>query len=283
MKKQPTPYQEVNITAFAEGGFHSRKDKLAVEEPLEIQLRYGSATQRKTKSLAVTMRTPGQDEDLARGFLFTESIIAHHHQIVGLRHIGSQLEAAAVENVLLVELSPQLDFDFNRLNRHFYTSSSCGVCGKASLEMVQAVSCYFPIPNMPKIAVATLATLPNRLREAQPLFEYTGGMHAAGLFDSEGNLVLLREDVGRHNALDKVLGGALALDMLPLRHHVLLVSGRLSFELVQKAAMAGIPVLAAVGAPSSLAVELAEEAGMTLVGFLREGRFNVYCGRERVV
>ncbi len=279
MKKS---YRELEIHTFSENGCLARHDKLALEEPLEIQLRFGPVSERQTRSLAVTMRTPGQDEELAVGFLFSESIIGHRHHVMSTQNVGVQLAESARENVLLVELAADLSLDFNRLNRHFYTSSSCGVCGKASLEMVQSVSAYFPRPDAPLVSQRILGQLPARLRAAQPMFDHTGGIHGAALFDPEGNLLLLREDVGRHNALDKVLGAALLQNLLPLRDHIVLVSGRLSFELVQKAAMAGVPVLAAVGAPSSLAVELAEESGMTLVGFLREDRFNVYTGIGRV-
>ncbi len=276
-------YRELDIHTYTGGKFQSRADKLALEEPLEIQLRFGSADQRETRSLAVTMRTPGHDEALALGFLFTESIIGHYHQVLETKHVGNQLAESSRKNVLLVQLSPDLQLDFNRLNRHFYTSSSCGVCGKASLEMVQAVSGYFPQAGLPKVTTEILGQLPARLRAAQPLFDHTGGIHGAALFNARGELLVLKEDVGRHNALDKVLGTVLAQGLLPLRDHIILVSGRLSFELVQKAAMAGVPILAAVGAPSSLAVALAEESGITLIGFLREDRFNVYSGMERVV
>lgn len=267
---------------------HSKKltptaDILALEEPLEIQIGYGKGAAHTRKSLAVTMRTPGDDFDLAVGFLFTEGIITHAHHIVQMRYVTAQLDESAQENSLLVELHPDLQFDFDKLNRHFYTSSSCGVCGKASIDMVQ-MTCSFLLPkNEPKITPELLFSLPQQLDQQQTLFAATGGIHAAALFDSNGNLQFLREDVGRHNALDKLIGAALKMDAIPLSKSIILVSGRIGFELVQKSLMAGVPILAAVGAASSLAVELAEENGMTLVGFLRGEKGNIYTGRERLL
>ncbi|MCB0579409.1 MAG: formate dehydrogenase accessory sulfurtransferase FdhD [Phaeodactylibacter sp.] len=262
---------------------YGRTDLLAREEPLEIKLAYGPRGQRHSRSLAVTMRTPGQDEELAAGFLFTEGIIGKASDIRGMRHVGQALAPEARENILLVELDEELPVDFDKLNRHFYTSSSCGVCGKASIDMVRSTSCYFPRRAFPEISAGTLRSLPDKLSQEQAIFECTGGIHAAAAFTPQGELLMMREDVGRHNALDKLIGTALLQGQIPLRGNAILLSGRLSFELVQKSVMAGVPVLAAVGAPSSLAVELAEEYGMTLVGFLRGRAFNVYCGAERVV
>lgn len=258
------------------------EDMLAVEEPLEIKLAFGPANRREYRSLAVTMRTPGQDPDLAAGFLFTEGLVSSAEQITGIRHVGQALHPRASENIVLVDLHPDVRIDFDRLSRHFYTSSSCGVCGKTSIEMVRTTTCYYPRPGFPRLRPEVLHRLPAALRGAQDVFRHTGGIHAAGLFDAEGGLLLMREDVGRHNALDKLVGAALLRGDAPLRDKVALVSGRASFELVQKALMAGLPAMAAVGAPSSLAVELADEYGMTLVGFLRGGRFNVYCDDRRI-
>jgi len=193
------------------------------------------------------------------------------------------VESFPDQNVVSVSLDPSLQFDIARLDRNFYTSSSCGVCGKGSLEMVESVSCYFPKPAYPLLHVDTLWSLPEKLKEAQSLFTLTGGIHAAGLFNKAGQLQLLKEDVGRHNAVDKLIGAALQKTQLPLRDEILFLSGRIGFELVQKATMAGIPIIAAVGAPSSLAVDLAVESDMTLIGFLRNERMNVYCGMERIV
>lgn len=256
-------------------GSKQHEDSLVVEEPLEIRLGHGSGAERRQFSVAVTMRTPGEDEDLATGFLFTEGIIQHSDQILTMKWLE--------ENTLQAELAPQVRVDEERLKRHLFTSSSCGVCGKASLDAVQTVSCHYPGAGHPVLSAELLYSLPNRLRMAQTTFESTGGLHAAGLFDAHGKLVLLREDVGRHNAVDKVIGAALrGAYPLPFRNFIILVSGRAGFELVQKAAMAGLPMLAAVGAPSSLALELAENSGMTLIGFLRDKRFNVYTGSERI-
>lgn len=261
--------------------FAPKIDILAVEEPLEIQISYGKGAARTRKSLAVTMRTPGDDFDLALGFLFTEGIITNVHHIVQMRYVTAQLEASAQENSLLVELQPDLQFDFDKLNRHFYTSSSCGVCGKASIDMVQMTCSYMLPKGVPKLTSALLFSLPRQLDQQQTLFAETGGIHAAALFDTNGNLQLLREDVGRHNALDKLIGAAVKTGKVPLYNSIVLVSGRIGFELVQKSLMAGVPILAAVGAASSLAVALAEENGMTLIGFLRNEKGNIYTGSER--
>ncbi len=271
-----------NIQKIHCGSRSEGQDTLAVEEPLEIKIAFGKGARRTQKSLAVTMRTPGNDFELALGFLFTEGIIISAKDVIKMRYLTEQLDAASQENVILVDLHPDLDFDFDSLNRHFYTSSSCGICGKASIDMVQT-TCRFLLPKgEPRISADFLFSLPQKLNQDQTLFAQTGGIHAAALFDTAGNLQMLREDVGRHNALDKLIGAALKVNKIPLRNSVVLVSGRAGFELVQKSVMAAVPVLAAVGAASSLAVELAEEHGMTLVGFLREGRGNVYCGWERL-
>jgi FdhD protein len=251
-------------------------DVLAVEEPLEIRLGYENGGNPAPQSISITMRTPGQDFDLAIGFLFTEGIIQSAAQVAAVRHCGGQ------GNVVRVDLQPGVTLDLARLQRHFYTSSSCGVCGKTSIEALQATAC----PMLPKtdwtVDPAVIHTLPDKLRLAQAVFDSTGGLHAAALFDAGGTLLDLREDVGRHNAVDKLIGAQVQAGRAPLNDHLLLVSGRASFELVQKALMGGVPVLAAVGAPSSLAVELASTFGLTLIGFVRDGRFNIYSGSERI-
>lgn len=257
-------------------------DFVAREEPLEIQLAAGPLGQRSKRSLAVTMRTPGHDFDLVRGFLYTEGIIQHPRDILSMRYVGALAEPGTQENALLVELAPALSLDWSRHERHFYGASSCGICGKAALEMVRQVCPFLLPPAQPQVRVAVLQGLPAALRTQQPLFDRTGGIHAAALFTASGELVAVREDVGRHNALDKLIGAALKTEALPLHRHLVLVSGRAGFELVQKAVMAGIPLLAAVGAPSSLAVELAQAHGLTLVGFLRHDRGNVYAGAARL-
>lgn len=271
-----------NIHPLGSDGENIRPDTLAVEEPLEIKLAFGAPERRQYQSLAVTMRTPGHDFDLACGFLFTEGIIGRMEDIASMRHIGEVLDPESKENIVLVELDPSVQVDMAGLTRHFYTSSSCGICGKASLDMVRTTGVYLLRPGRPRVSQENLFQLPRRLEEAQQLFADTGGIHAAALFNVAGEIVLLREDVGRHNAVDKLIGAALQRNMIPVSNFGLLVSGRASFELVQKAFMAGLPILAAVGAASSLAVELARECDMTLIGFLREQQANCYSGVERI-
>ncbi len=250
------------------------EDFLAVEEPLEIQLGYASAGWRVHKSVSITMRTPGADEALAAGFLFTEGILTAAEQIAGVEAEG---------NVVRVELRDGVTVDLRRLERHFYTASSCGVCGKASMAALDLAGRKIPPGEGPLFDASVIHAFPATLRRAQGVFDQTGGLHAAALFDPAGRLAGLQEDVGRHNAVDKVIGRQL-LDgaALPLAAYGLFVSGRASFELVQKALAAGIPLLAAVGAPSSLAVGLAQTHNMTLLGFVRGGRFNIYSGEKRI-
>jgi len=256
-----------------------RPDSLAVEEPLEIRV---GAPGRTRPPLAVTMRTPGDDIDLALGFLLTEGLIRHAGH-VGTARLCAGDELPNTYNVVDVTLGPDAPVPVADPSRNFYTTSSCGVCGKASIDAVRTRSAY-PVRDDPcRVSPGTLTGLPVTLRAAQHTFEATGGLHAAGLFTPGGELVAIREDVGRHNAVDKIVGWALRDGRLPLAGHLLMVSGRASFELVQKATMAGIPVLAAVSAPSTLAVDLAQEAGLTLVGFLRGTTMNVYTGAARVV
>lgn len=259
------------------------EDDLAVEEPLEIDLAYRGPDGPELRSLSITMRTPGHDEELAVGFLLTEGIIRDRgdlREVRGQCHTGRACRA----NLVRVALQDHVAVDLRRMERNFYTTSSCGVCGKASIAALRTAPRYPAAAegSPPFVPAGLLHRLPERLRAAQEGFAATGGLHASALVDGAGQVVLLREDVGRHNALDKLIGRALLEGLLPLRGHLLLVSGRASFELVQKAAMAGLPFLGAVGAPSSLAVELAREAGMTLVGWLRDGRFNVYTGSWRI-
>lgn len=254
-------------------------DLLAIEEPLEIRLAYGGVVQ----NLAVTMRTPGQDADLAPGFLFTEGIIAGAQDIKTVEHVFLPCSENK-QNTILVTLQEGVVPNLRQVERNFYTTSSCGVCGKASIEAIRTVSAFEALDAeiLEGIDPAFILGLPGRLAGKQAIFAETGGLHAAALFDISGELRLVREDVGRHNAVDKLVGAAMMEGRLPLAQSVLLLSGRASFELVQKAAMAGIPVIAAVGAPSSLAVSLAEEFGTTLIGFLRNNRFNIYSGAHRV-
>jgi FdhD protein len=256
-------------------------DSMAVEEPLEIQVRIRRGRQTIRRSISVTMRTPGDDGELATGFLLTEGIIGKLGDIVSLDFCGRPDPDTGLRNVILAELDPGVEIDLKKLERHFYTSSSCGVCGKSSIEAVRVAHSPLGEPT-PMISSEELTLLPRKLLEAQLVFASTGGLHAAALFDTAGRLVLLREDIGRHNAVDKVIGSAMAAGLC-LGQHLILVSGRAGFELIQKALVAGIPFLAAIGAPSSLAVRLARSSGMTLVGFLREQRFTVYSAAERLV
>jgi FdhD protein len=275
----------------------SAPDLLAIEEPLEITLAFGDpAGQAENRNLAVTMRTPGHDADLALGFLFTEGIIAGPSAVKTIQHVFAACSENK-ENSIRVTLHPGIIPHLGQAERNFYTSSSCGVCGKASINAIRTVSPHAvdnpaaagPADTGEGIDPALILSLPDRLSNQQLVFAATGGLHAAALFNGIGDILLVREDVGRHNALDKLIGAALTakdieevLSLHSLSRTILLLSGRASFELVQKAAMAGIPVIAAVGAPSSLAVSLAEEFGITLIGFLRKDRFNIYSGTHRI-
>jgi FdhD protein len=258
-------------------------DLLAVEEPLEIRIGYGQAGSRQQKSISVTMRTPGHDFELALGFLFTEGIIADKNDITQIKYCTEVNTLENQENIVRAELKEQVEIDFSKLERNFYTTSSCGVCGKASIDAVRT-ECRIPL-QVDKIRISRelIYSLPDSLRKHQDVFAYTGGLHASALFDTDGKLLITREDVGRHNALDKLIGAALAENRIPLNRHILLLSGRASFELIQKAAMAGIRVVCAVGAPSSLAVQMAEEFDISLIGFLRDQRFNIYTGGKRII
>jgi FdhD protein len=254
-------------------------DLLAVEEPLEIRLGFGVVDDRQQRSVSVTMRTPGHDQELAMGFLFTEGIIHHQTDVVSCRHCVQDVDKEG--NVIRVELHPDVIVDWARLERNTFTSSSCGLCGKATIEAVQALT-PGPITSDFTLEASVLHHLPDLVRDTQRAFAYTGGIHAAALFDATGKLLLVREDIGRHNALDKVIGAAFWNGWLPLSQYGVFLSGRIGVELVQKSWMAGVPLLAAVGAPSSLAVQMAQEAGMTLAGFVRNDRFNLYNAFSRV-
>ncbi|PRX96499.1 formate dehydrogenase accessory sulfurtransferase FdhD [Allonocardiopsis opalescens] len=253
----------------------ARVDTLVVEEPLEIRL--------KGKPLTITMRTPGHDFDLAAGFLVSEGVVRRAADITAIRYCaGATADGSNTYNVLDVSLAEGVAMPEATLERNFYTTSSCGLCGKASLDAVRTIAHWTVAEDPVRFTPEQIAALPDKLRAAQKVFDRTGGLHAAGLFDADGELLCLREDVGRHNAVDKLVGWAVQQDRLPLRGTVLMLSGRASFELTQKAVMAGIPVMAAVSAPSSLAVDLAEESGVTLIGFLRGTTMNVYAGRDRL-
>jgi len=259
-------------------------DALAIEEPLEIRLAYGPADNRSIQNISVTMRTPGNDAELALGFLFTEGVIKTSADVKKIEHCFIAC-AENKENVIQVSLNENAEPKLNNTERNFYTTSSCGVCGKTSIDAIKTESAYTYnnsiIEN--QVAADLLYKLPSILQKHQKIFADTGGLHASALFSDDGELLLLREDVGRHNALDKLIGAALNENILPLDQYILLLSGRISFELVQKAAMAGVSIIAAVGAPSSLAVQLAGEFNITLVGFLRDQRFNIYTQPRRIL
>lgn len=272
--------QNIEIIKAKHNQVLTQLDLIVVEEPLEIRLGFGLPSNRQQRSLSVTMRTPGHDFELVLGFLFTEGIINSNEQVESIKYC-STVKPDEFENVVRIELKSDVQIEYEKFQRHFYTSSSCGVCGKSSIDSVK-VKCT-SIDSKLVIPSSIVYTLSRKIKNAQHVFEHTGGLHASALFDQNGELVILREDVGRHNALDKVIGAMLPKNTIPLSNYVLMVSGRTSFELVQKAAMAGIPIIAAVGAPSSLAVSLAKETGMTLLGFVREEKYNIYCGEQRIV
>ncbi len=285
------------VVQVQEGAGRERTDTLAVEEPLEIRLYPGApppADERGTgqtartdgiryTQIAVTMRTPGHDFELAAGFLFTEGIVSGGEQIQSISYCTDPpLDGEQQYNIVNVFLRPGLDVDLERLRRNFYATSSCGVCGKASIDAIQ-VRGICPVPDDAfAIDAEIFGRIGDVLRKSQSIFEKTGGLHAAGLFDAQGTLLAIREDVGRHNAVDKLIGHAVLARRIPLHRHVLMVSGRASFEITQKAAAAGIPILAAVSAPSSLACDVAQAFGITLVGFLRGSRFSIYTGMQRI-
>jgi FdhD protein len=257
---------------------HATPDLLATEEPLEIRISFGKEAQRVQKNISVTMRTPGNDFELATGFLFTEGIIKNLADIQSIKHCNG-----INENVIKVEMKDNVEVEMNKLERNFYTTSSCGVCGKSSIEAVKTV-CRLDDKYTKEFNISSsiIYQLPEILRTSQDVFDFTGGLHASGLFNNQGKLLLVREDVGRHNALDKLIGASLNLSLFPLHNYLLLLSGRASFELIQKAWMAGIQFIAAIGAPSSLAVQMAEECGITLVGFLKNKSFNIYSCAHRI-
>jgi len=257
------------------------KDLLVVEEPLEIRIGYGAENTRKQYSLTITMRTPGDDEHLCLGFLYCEDIISGPDDILSAKYCSNVKEVDGGKNIMRVELKPEIDFLPTNFRRNFYTTSSCGVCGKASIEQVE-ISCI-PIESTIKVEQKVILGLPDKLLELQDVFNYTGGVHACGLFNGDGNLLMHKEDVGRHNALDKLVGSLLLSKQLPAADNIVMLSGRISYELVQKSIKAGIGIIAAVGAPSSLAVELADKFGVTLIGFIKETGFNIYTNKERII
>lgn len=272
---------QVRVTRYRDGASRVRKDVVAVEEPLEIRLLAVGPRGPERHEVAVTMRTPGDDFALTAGFLFTEGILTDRAEVAELSYCRG--DEPQQYNIVETRLRAGVSVDPSLLTRNFYTSSSCGVCGKASLEAVEVRGCATLAGDATRVTDAVIRSLPEALTEGQRVFDRTGGLHAAGLFAADGTVISVKEDVGRHNAVDKVVGESFLAGTLPLSGHVLTVSGRTSFEIMQKALAAGISVVVAVGAPSSLAVDLAGQFGMTLVGFAKPGGFNVYTGAQRVV
>jgi FdhD protein len=272
LARKPRGVDLTQVSEWENGAVSRKQDYLAAEEPLEIRI--------GEDPLSVTMRTPGHDLELAAGFLFTEGLVQRRAQIVALEADEGTSEQNR-GNVVQATLAPESAPDFEKMRRHFFAASSCGICGKASIDSVRARTLEPPNPGF-RFDPEVLVRLPEALRASQAVFGRTGGLHAAGLFDAGGDLLVLREDIGRHNAVDKVIGWALLEERVPLSDSILLVSGRGGFEIVQKAIVAGLPVVASVSAPSSLAVQLARELGQTLIGFLRGRRFVVYAGVERI-
>jgi len=270
--RQPRSIDLTQVSEWNDGKVHRKQDCLAAEEPLEIRI--------GNEPLSVTMRTPGHDAELAAGFLFTEGLLQRREQILRLEENQGRSEANR-GNLVRVELAPGFAPDPDKLRRNFFAASSCGICGKASIDSVRSTALHPPNPDF-KISAQTLIALPDSLRKSQAVFGHTGALHAAALVDANGKLLVVREDIGRHNAVDKVIGWALLDNRIPLRDSILLVSGRGGFEIVQKAIVAGVPIVASVSAPSSLAVRLARELHLTLVGFLRDRRFVIYAGDERI-
>lgn len=275
--------KNVNVQRINGNEISSFLDTLSVEEPLEIRISYGSGTERIQKNISVTMRTPGNDTELAIGFLFTEGIITSFEDVQRAYSVKMNC-LSKKQNIVQVDLNENFSPNLMQTDRNFYTTSSCGVCGKSSIQSIKTVSSFVNLmKSKVTIEASVLYKLPEKLRIAQSDFASTGGLHASGLFNTQGDLILLTEDVGRHNALDKLIGQSLMNKTLPLNEHILLLSGRASFELIQKAAMAGISIIASIGAPSSLAVELAEEFNITLLGFLKENRLNIYNASDQTV
>ncbi len=276
MKAQTGSKTKTTVWVVENGKVRSQSDQLATEEPLEIRL------VSPQKTIAVTMRTPGADFELAAGFLYGEGVVKNREDIARISYcVDPEVDGEQRFNIVNVALREGLSVDLQPLERHFFTTSACGVCGKASLEALRLRGCPV-IPEGTEVPVEVIYSLPEQLRKAQRVFSSTGGLHAAALFDLQGQLLSVQEDVGRHNALDKLVGSAVLSNHLPFNNHIVMVSGRSSFEILQKCLAAGVPIICAVSAPSSLAVALAREFGITLVGFLRGERFNVYAGRERL-
>ena len=276
MKKSPSNKKKAKIWVVENHNFVTHLDQLATEEPLEIRLTLPQQT------IAVTMRTPGEDFDLAAGFLYSEGVIKNREDIAKISYcIDREIDGEQQQNIVNVTLNSELNPNLKTLERHFFTTSACGVCGKVSIESLQ-IKGFSAIPLGLEVSTEIIYSLPDKLNTAQRVFKSTGGLHAVGLFDTQGKLLKLREDVGRHNALDKLIGSEFLSGQLPLNNFIVMVSGRSSFEILQKCITVGVPIVCAVSAPSSLAVEIAKEFNITLVGFLRGRKFNIYSGMERI-
>lgn len=276
MKKSPSNKKKAKIWVVENHNFVTHLDQLATEEPLEIRLTLPQQT------IAVTMRTPGEDFDLAAGFLYSEGVIKNREDIAKISYcIDREIDGKQQQNIVNVTLNSELNPNLKTLERHFFTTSACGVCGKVSIESLQ-IKGFSAIPLGLEVSTEIIYSLPDKLNTAQRIFKSTGGLHAVGLFDTQGKLLKLREDVGRHNALDKLIGSEFLAGQLPLNNFIVMVSGRSSFEILQKCITVGVPIVCAVSAPSSLAVEIAKEFNITLVGFLRGRKFNIYSGMERI-
>jgi len=272
----------ITVDKISHGSANSVTDHVAVEEPLEIRLGYATPDGRTASSISITMRTPGNDAELALGFLYSESMINGRDDVSSVEHVGAAAPDSGHHNIIRVDLAPHVAVDLGRLQRHFYTTSSCGVCGKSSLDALRVTGADVMALGSLKFPAEVLTQMPDTLRSHQGTFDQTGGLHAAAAFNSQGEILVVHEDVGRHNAVDKVVGTLLAQNQLPAHDLGLIVSGRASFELMQKTLVGGFPLLAAVSAPSSLAVQLAQEFNVSLVGFLRGETFNIYSAGERI-
>ena len=264
-------------------GIQAGDDQVAVEEPMEIRVVFGPEDGRSARSLSVTMRTPGNDFELAAGFLFTEGVLKRPTEVRKIEFCGPPAPGRSTSNIVRLDLDPSVELDLKRAERNFYTTSSCGICGKASLDALEVPGLAHLDPSRPRVRRSLIHTLPQVLRAAQPVFHSTGGLHAAALVDGDGGLIDVREDVGRHNAVDKLLGRSFLDGGPPLSDAMMIVSGRTSFEILQKALSAGVPLVVGVGAPSSLAVEMARRFGMTLIGFASRGRYNIYTEPGRII
>ena len=276
------PIDPLKIIRFSDGKLKPSDDLVVVEEPMEIRLGYGSMDNRIEESIAITMRTPGDDFELAVGFLFSEGIIHNKKDILSVKYcfIGTQNQED--KNIVRVELTPELEIDLSSQKRNFFAHSGCGICGKASIEAVYKTINHKVIESDIKLTIKSLLQIPVKTLKQQVNFNNTGGIHSASVFDSNNKMLAIKEDVGRHNAVDKIMGHFLLSNDSDLSGKILFLSGRMGFELVQKASMAHIPIVVSVGAPTSLSVKLGKELGMTLVGFTRENKFNIYCGEERI-